>query len=182
MNFEDLIYLFETGVESRGIMRVDLDEAALLYKYVQKSQGNIVEIGRKYGGSALFLASASDDDQKVFSIDIVNYPQLEDNLRKAPQNVVDKISIIVGDSGAVEWNEPIGLLFVDGDHAFESVKKDSDKWCPHVVPGGFAAFHDVRDTHLGLEPILDAMKESGEWEETDCVDTLVVMRKCEREL
>lgn len=178
INFEDLVYLFSCDVETRGIVRLDLDEAALLYKYAKKSEGHIVEIGRKYGGSALLLASAVNSDRKVYSVDFVVWKELESNLKSAPPEVVERIVLINKESteAADEWEGPIGLLFIDGDHAYNAVRSDRDSWCKFVAKGGYVAFHDVRDTFLGLEPIVDEMKSNG-WEEVDCVDTLVILQK-----
>lgn len=176
--FEDIVYLFNCGQESRGIVRLDLDEASMLYKYVKKTKGNVVEIGRKYGGSAILIASAMDGDRKLHSIDIVSYPQLQQNLDKTSQETVDRIDVIVGESTEIakQWTEEVSLVFVDGDHAYDSVQNDVNSWGKFVEPGGFMALHDVRDTFLGLEPIIDELKENG-WEEVDCVDTLIVLKK-----
>lgn len=38
------------------------------------------------------------------------------------------------------WTEPIGFLFVDGDH--EQAAEDLTAWMPHVVDGGLVAMHD----------------------------------------
>ncbi len=35
------------------------------------------------------------------------------------------------------------LLFIDGDHTYEGVKKDFDMYSPLVKKGGIVAFHDI---------------------------------------
>ena len=40
-----------------------------------------------------------------------------------------------------KWDKSIGMLFIDGDHSYDGVKKDI-KWIKHVIPGGIVAFHD----------------------------------------
>jgi hypothetical protein len=42
------------------------------------------------------------------------------------------------------WSLPIDLLFIDGDHTEEAVRRDWDLFSPHVRPGGHVAFHDAR--------------------------------------
>lgn len=39
------------------------------------------------------------------------------------------------------WAVPIDGVFIDGDHTYEGVKKDSE-WIKHVKKGGFIAYHD----------------------------------------
>lgn len=41
-----------------------------------------------------------------------------------------------------EWNVPIGLLFIDGDHRFNYVKKDFELWAKWVVRKGKVLMHD----------------------------------------
>ena len=42
-----------------------------------------------------------------------------------------------------QWDGPIRLLFIDGDHSYEGCRRDFELWSPFVVPGGIIAFHDV---------------------------------------
>jgi len=39
-------------------------------------------------------------------------------------------------------DSPIGLLFIDGDHSFDSVYSDLQDWLPHMLEGGLVALHD----------------------------------------
>lgn len=41
-----------------------------------------------------------------------------------------------------EWNLPIGLLWIDGDHRYNYVKLDIELWAKHVISGGKILFHD----------------------------------------
>lgn len=176
--FEDLMYLFSSMPENRNIIRLNLREAALLYKIAQKTDGDIVEIGRKYGGSALLLASASKAEQTVFSIDTKTNKKVKISFGLAPDYVVRKIKLIKGDSKAIgkKWNSSVGLVFIDGDHSFEGVKSDIKYWLPKINIGGYAAFHDVVGTVLGLEVLIDDLKTKG-WLEVGSADTMVVLQR-----
>ena len=74
-DFVNLLWLFNSGKENRDIIRLDLNEAGLLYKYAQKScltKGSILEIGRYWGGSTVLLAMATHNtDVNVVSVDVV---------------------------------------------------------------------------------------------------------------
>ena len=39
------------------------------------------------------------------------------------------------------------MIFIDGDHRYEAVRKDFYDWVPHVRPGGFMLLHDSRRLH-----------------------------------
>jgi predicted O-methyltransferase YrrM len=38
---------------------------------------------------------------------------------------------------------PYDLVFIDGDHTYESVSADWENYSPMVAPGGIVAFHDI---------------------------------------
>ena len=39
--------------------------------------------------------------------------------------------------------DPIGLLFIDGDHRFNYVKKDFELWSPFLISKGMIVMHDI---------------------------------------
>jgi MMP 1-O-methyltransferase len=41
------------------------------------------------------------------------------------------------------WSMPLGLVFIDGGHAYDTVLKDYLGWNRHILPGGFLVFHDI---------------------------------------
>ena len=55
----------------------------------------------------------------------------------------DNIFIIALKSNQVcNWNMPIGMLFIDGDHSYEGVKFDYENYKKNVIVGGKILFHD----------------------------------------
>lgn len=44
---------------------------------------------------------------------------------------------------AVLGGEKLDVLFIDGDHSYEGVKKDFELWSPLVRAGGMVLFHDI---------------------------------------
>lgn len=50
---------------------------------------------------------------------------------------------------AAGWDKPIELLFIDGDHSYEGVKRDYDAWRPHLLPGATVVFDDAFEEHGG---------------------------------
>jgi predicted O-methyltransferase YrrM len=62
------------------------------------------------------------------------------------------------------------FLFIDGDHSYEGVKADFDRYAPLVKPGGFIGFHDIINyegvPENNVEPFWKELKERYEncWE------------------
>jgi hypothetical protein len=57
----------------------------------------------------------------------------------------DVVVAVVGNSPtiAANWGTPLGLVFVDGGHAFDVALADYEGWARFVVRGGLLVFHDV---------------------------------------
>jgi len=55
------------------------------------------------------------------------------------------------------FHEPfVNLLFIDGFHGYDDVKKNVDNWLPLVKKGGTILFHDYLDPNSdGVKPVVD---------------------------
>ena len=122
--FEDLAWLFTCDSRNRGLIRQGFDEAALLWKSVKATAGNILETGRNLAGSTALLAAASGRDREIYSIDNRSNEQLacKDYLAR-PENRA-RVHLLVADSRRSLPNLKFGLLFIDGDHTFQGVLAD----------------------------------------------------------
>jgi hypothetical protein len=48
------------------------------------------------------------------------------------------------------WDKPVSLLFIDGDHRYDSVLSDFCAWRPHLVDGAIVIFYDATGAGTGL--------------------------------
>lgn len=80
---------------------------------------------------------------------------------------------------AAHFDEPIDLLFVDGDHAYDAVRRDVLDWAPKLRPGGVLALHDVvHPVHDGPRRVVDELlKGDPQWVEQRYVDSMFVAKK-----
>ena len=179
VDFVQLLWLFNSPRETRNIIRLDLHEAGLLYKYASKvAAGNILEIGRYWAGSTVLLAVATHakDMTKVISIDCIegcHDPDADDWLNEYPWK--NRIDIRVDNSHTME-NLPLSMLFVDGDHSYEGIKKDFyHHW--NFLHGPCLA-HDYTDpTCEGVTKFIDEWIEKGYAEIIEQVGTMVALKK-----
>jgi predicted O-methyltransferase YrrM len=143
--FEDLAFLFSSNQLNHGVASLQVDEAALLYRHARGREGaTFAEIGRFRGGSTLLFASALGEGSTLWSYDIgpADDAALTDALRR--YGVEERVRLVVADSRTIDPPpEPLDLLFVDGDHRYEGVKADTERWLPFVRPGGVLLFHDA---------------------------------------
>ena len=144
-NFEDLDWLLGSNFANKGLLLLQFDEAAFLFRLVRsRPAAQILEIGRYHGGSAFLFAVAGDHNSVVTSIDIA--PQNDELLQIAlkKSGLAHKVQLVVGDSRAVEATvNSYDLIFVDGDHSYEGVLHDYEHWRKAVKPGGYLAFHNA---------------------------------------
>jgi len=151
MGFENLVFLWKDGGDSRKISRVNLAEGAYLYKLVHNlSAPYIVEIGTMRGGTTKLLEEANQSGV-VFTVDLA--PNIETSLGERAHS-------IVADSTKIEVNvDSVDLLFIDGNHFYEGVKADWDNWNKAVKIGGHIVFHDCYIVKKKYKTVIDLIKE-----------------------
>lgn len=71
---------------------------------------------------------------------------------------------------AAIWNQPISLLFVDGNH--DEVMADLNAWLPHVWLGALVALHDNN-----FPQVIKAIEQSTDLVEIERADRTTVFRK-----
>ena len=189
-DFAHLLWLFNSPRETRNIIRLDLHEAGLLYKYAKQTwiepkklfhhtgKGNtILEIGRYWGGSTVLLAMAThNSDVNVVSVDVVtgcHDPDVDDWLNNYEEK--DRIDIRVDNSHAME-NIPLSMLFVDGDHSYEGIKKDFIHHWNYL--NGDCLAHDYFDsTCVGVTQFITEWIEEGYAEIIEQAGTMIALKK-----
>jgi predicted O-methyltransferase YrrM len=112
----------------------------------------VLEIGTDNGGTLFLLAWASARDARLLSVDVRQYGRLRRALFESFGRGRQRVSLYTGDSHSEETRiavqryfrtQPLDMLFIDGDHAYDGVRRDYELYAPLVRPGGLIAFHDI---------------------------------------
>ena len=74
------------------------------------------------------------------------------------------------------WRFPVALLWLDGDHSYDGVRRDFDAWQPHLLRGCDVVFDDTDDPDLGPYRVVQELLEEG-WAEVGRVDRVVHLRR-----
>jgi MMP 1-O-methyltransferase len=189
---------------------LDPDEGLRLYAtaLLAAPMGPCLEIGSYCGKSALYLGRACKESRStLFSIDhhrgseeqqpgeeyfdaalfdvrtfdVDSFSHFRRTLRIA--DLEDTVVPIVAPSAvaARSWATPLSLLFIDGGHAFETVRADYEGWAKHIMPGGYLLIHDIfSDPNQGGQApyrIYQAAVSSGVFEALPMTKSLGVLRK-----
>lgn len=108
-----------------------------------------VDIGVARGRSTILLAHAG---LAVVAVSLWDDPaegtqeEFVANARRAGAHGL--VAVLRGDSGKVcervmpVLADKVALLFVDGGHDYETVRKDATGWTPMMAVGGYALWHD----------------------------------------
>ena len=106
----------------------------------------VVEIGVHTGGTLWAWGQCARPDAVLIGIDIYL-----GNVNPAASGDA-RVRLIKGDSRAESTitqverelgGRPVDLLFIDGDHTYETVKTEFEMYSPLVRSGGVIAFHDI---------------------------------------
>ena len=138
----------KTGLEKALVAKgwLTTEERQFLFDSVAKldDTGYVVNIGVEYGASVICFAEGNGIVPiDCFDIDMSKWPYGEmygDRVNLFEDDSYSIVRMYIGH--AVE--EYIDVLFVDGDHSYEGVRKDI-AWVMFVKPRGLAMFHDCYD-------------------------------------
>jgi MMP 1-O-methyltransferase len=153
------------------------------------ARGAIVNIGVYLGGSSIILAKASKSKnrEKVYSFDLKIHKQSQDYY--SSNDVSDWIISQELDSvtAAKNWHKtkdnPIRLLFIDGDHSFDGCKNDIVYWAKSLAPDGIIAIHDYGNVSAGskyaevVQAVYETILSCDDFYDFKRVDTLFFARK-----
>lgn len=169
------------------------DETKCLYDLAETAAREnpnacIVEIGSYRGKSTIALALGLQGVGRVTAIDphegakygfsMADVPILEKNLKDFGVSHHVDMTIAKSSDVAKTWDQPIDVLWIDGDHEYAGVKADVDNWTPFVRKGGYVAMHDCgSDKWPGVQQALNELLQTGEWEYTYGVDSLRIVRR-----
>jgi MMP 1-O-methyltransferase len=136
-------------------------EGEFLFSLAKRCSGSgvIVEIGSWKGRSTVYLGAGSKEGSgvPVYAVDhhtgssehrettnggIWTFDEFMENMRNAGLDGTVIPVVRESEDAARGWDKPVELLFIDGAHEYELVKRDIISWSAHLAEGGTLAVHD----------------------------------------
>ena len=140
----------------------------------------LVNIGIMQGASMHCLRAGSSAAE-LYGVDI--------NIAKVLRSDILQAILLKGNSKTLwkTFQHPIHGLFVDGDHRYDTVKRDISGWVPKIVVGGVVIFHDYNPAekdkgHAFIEGVHRAVDEyfsrhARQWQDIPTVGSLKVFKR-----
>ena len=125
-----------------------------------------LEIGSFKGWTSILMCRIKKD-LMIITIDphygFPKHPELSSSEEEVNKNIQswklqNKIKHIKISSQAFYTDEKFDFIFIDGDHSFEGVKFDFNKFFPNLKKNGIIAFHDY-GTHPGVTIFCNSLIE-----------------------
>ena len=167
MTREDIVKLIPD--ESRKW--IEQSTALAFNEYLTKlpEEGRLVEIGTGGGDSTLIIALVKPK-WIIYTIDVFDFWGIDTGWEatESGKGIVNRVDLpmvrarwegfganniiqIAQDAKKVPWELPVNAIFIDGNHSYESCKKDFEKYFPFLIDGGFIFFHDYWRDDFGVK-------------------------------
>ncbi len=155
LGFEHLAGLFASTSLDHGVIAMTVRQTAYLYGVVKQARPKkVIEIGRYKGGSTLVIAAAMQGQGDLWSIDLgekesrlhsgESKRRFDDQLCDLCARLHLNVHILVGDSRTIKVEaDNVDLVFIDGDHSYEGVKSDFERFGRRARVGGAGLFDDA---------------------------------------
>jgi predicted O-methyltransferase YrrM len=176
------------GAESIFTFTRPLELVELFNLARECSQGaRALEIGSYLGASACYLAAGlAHVGGTLVCVDTWQNQTMPDGehdtfaeFQKNVAAVRERLTLIrkpTQELSAAELGGPFDLVFIDGDHSYEAVRRDFELVEPCVKPRGVVALHDVR-AHPGVGRLVGDVVASGKWTPLGMTNDLIWLRR-----
>jgi predicted O-methyltransferase YrrM len=155
LEFEDLAGLLPSTPLAYGVALMTPRQLAYLFGLARRSGARTaIEIGRYKGGGTIALAAGMGKNGTLWSMDngslevawgrdeeVAPY---DDQIRGLCDRFALDVRLLVGDSRTLELDvDTVDLVLIDGDHSYEGVKSDFERWGKRVRVGGHVLLDDA---------------------------------------
>jgi len=112
------------------------------------------------------IASVSTYHKNMDKLGVTLLENFQSNMKKfGVMNVIDIMAMKSDEARTNFYEEQINMLFIDGNHEYEFVKKDYELWESLIMKGGVLVLHDVGAKHVDgpLRVMEEYIKNNPQW-------------------
>ena len=170
-----------------------LAESKRLYELAREARGGcIVEVGAYRGRSTVALGRGSLDGDRVPVFTIEPHQTFTGVLggRFGPADAgafhramletgcyhVVRLVSLSSEQVVQGWRLPVALLWIDGDHRYDGVRRDFESWRPYLVKGAIVVFDDASDPAIGPHRLIAELLATGGYEKVEEFGKMTLLR------
>lgn len=155
IQFEELAGLFASSSLDHAVIAMTVRQAAYLFGLIRRMHPQkVIEIGRYKGGSTLLIAAAMNGSGQFWSVDLgekegrlhgaTTHRPFDDQIRDICTRFGLHVTLETGDSRIIDLQTgEVDLVFIDGDHSYDGVRSDFERFGRRVKVGGAVLFDDA---------------------------------------
>ncbi len=195
LQFEDLAGLFASTSLDHAVIAMTVRQTAYVFGLVRRLKARkVIEVGRYKGGSTLVIAAAMNGEGQFWSIDLGEkearlhgegvHRSFDDQIRDIFRRFGLRVDLMIGDSRTIEVETgDVDIVFIDGDHSYEGVRSDFERFGHRVRVGGAVLFDDACSekhfqTHSdSVGRLVNEAVASGDFELVKTVDRLAHLER-----
>lgn len=154
MKFED-IYPLALTLPEGWYSEYDMEAIAPALEAIPEN-GVYLEVGVHKGTSLAFARTLVKPSVNVYGIDIVDNldPDWFVNHEEETGRSVHHI-VAPSNEAFKNWDQPIDVLFIDGDHSYQGCLDDWNNFSSFVRSDGYVFFHDCDETSPGVVQVFN---------------------------
>lgn len=161
---------------SKTYTHLEESEVIALYNFIKNTKGDVLELGRLYGGSTNIILKAMSSNCVLYSVDRVYHPLKA--FKEEEYKLLEKCRLITADSTKVKLNKNFETVFIDTTPSYQSVLKNIKNVWNHV--DNYFIFHDYKEKVYeadGMKKIVDYLVKSRYLKIISITNTLIITQK-----
>jgi len=150
-----------------------------------------LEIGSYLGASACYIAAGlATHGGTLFCVDTWENDAMSEGRRdtfdafkrniEGASHLIRPVRKRSEDLEVTDIAVPLSLVFIDGDHSYDAVKRDFEKVEPWLARNGVLVFHDFGRSKPGVTRFVAEVLETGRYRIGGCVGSLIWLRPAEQ--
>lgn len=137
MTEPELVWLAEQATEHKCIVEIGSFLGRSTRALADNAAGVVYAIDDWFGPRDVEIKD--EDRKKIF-----------DEFQKNMDGLQGRLHVVSEDHATATIDQSPDMIFIDGDHAYKSVKRDIERWVSFSAPGALLCGHDVYDGGVSL--------------------------------
>ena len=161
---------------SKTYTHLEETEVNALFNFIKSTKGDVLELGRLYGGSTKIILKAMSSERALYSVDHKDHPLKAFN--DEDYALLERCKLIKADSTKVILDKNFETVFIDTSPSYQSVLKNVKNIWNYIDK--YFIFHDYQESVYeadGMKRIVDYFIKYKYLKIISITNTLIITQK-----